>query len=169
MARSNGSETWNEDSATLVEYIEMNEASLDTFTVLTLQDYLSEGNRTISRQNSITKAIKMQLATIERISKGAISNPMASQQGKRASFTLTDDEQATKDAEVYHITSVDGGGVNVFLGARILDLFDKFNGRTNADGSKMTRFASLEDAFMASMGARVDKNYNTQVTAARSA
>ena len=60
MARSNGSETWNEDSATLVEYIEMNEASLDTFTVLTLQDYLSEGNRTISRQHSITKAIKMQ-------------------------------------------------------------------------------------------------------------
>ena len=168
MAKSNGSDTWNEDQATVLEYIETNEGKLDTMTVLQLQDYLSEGNRTISRQNSITKAIKMQLATITRVTNGEIANPMASQQGKRASFALSEAEQADKDETVYHISEVDGG-INVFMGERLLTLFDKFNGRTNDDGSKKTEWDSLTEMFMASVGDRVDVNFNKEVKEARSA
>tara|TARA_Y100001937_G_C7104222_1_gene324080 strand:+ start:134 stop:643 length:510 start_codon:yes stop_codon:yes gene_type:complete len=169
MAKSNGSDTWNEDQATVLEYIETNEGKLDTMTVLQLQDYLSEGNRTISRQNSITKAIKMQLATITRVTNGEIANPMASMQGKRASFTLSEAEQTDKDENVYCVTPVEGGGVNLFLGERVLDYYDKFNGRTNDDGSKMTRFPSIEAMIHASLGERIDKNFNAEVKEARSA
>ena len=168
MAKSNGSDTWNEDQATVLEYIETNEGKLDTMTVLQLQDYLSEGNRTISRQNSITKAIKMQLATITRVTNGDIVNPMASQQGKRASFALSEDEQARKDETVYHISEVDGG-INVFMGQSLLSLFDKFNGRTNDDGSKKTEWVDLVEVFMATIGERTDANFNREVKEARSA
>lgn len=168
MAKSNGSETWNEDQATVLEYIETNAERLDTMVVASLQDYLSEGNRTISRQNSITKAMKMQLATIARVTNGDIANPMASQQGKRASFTLSEAEQTDKDETVYHISEVDGG-INVFLGKRLLTLFDKFNGRTNDDGSKKTEWSDLTEMFMASIGDRVDVNFNNEVKEARSA
>ena len=168
MAKSNGSDTWNEDQATVLEYIETNEGKLDTMTVLQLQDYLSEGNRTISRQNSITKAIKMQLATITRVTNGDIVNPMASQQGKRASFALSDDEQADKDENVYNITEVEGG-INVFIGKRTHSLMDKFNGRTNDDGSKKTEWVDLTEMVMATTFERVDENFNKEVKIARSA
>ena len=93
---------------------------------------------------------------------------MASQQGKRASFALSEAEQADKDETVYHISEVEGG-INVFIGVRTLSLMDKFNGRTNDDGSKKTEWVDLTEMFMATIGERTDENFNKEVKNARSA
>ncbi len=65
MARSTGSETWNEDVAVLTDYIETNAKALGKVTVMTLNGYIRSGNESIQSQNSITKAMKLQLRQIQ--------------------------------------------------------------------------------------------------------
>ena len=53
MARSNGSETWNEDVAVLTDYIETNAKALGKVTVMTLNGYIRSGSDSVMSQNSI--------------------------------------------------------------------------------------------------------------------
>ena len=57
--------TWKEDTEMIADYCNQYAEVIGEFTVAMLQEQISEGNRVISRQNSITKAVKANLSAIE--------------------------------------------------------------------------------------------------------
>jgi len=166
MAKSNGSATWKEDEETVLEYIETNAEEIGKFNVLELQDFLSEGNRLQSRQKHYTKTIKTKMASMERIF--GVKTPFVSNQGKRASFTLTDEEAS---ANPIQITVDDDGVLTMTMSADAYSLFTKFNGRMNDDGSakKDTGWSDNLEALTAGFYQNCLDNYVSQVKEARSA
>lgn len=165
MAKSNGSMTWKEDKATVVEYCEKNAEVIGEFSVLEFQDYLNEGDRLKSRQNSITKNIKAKMASMMRIH--GVPTPFVSNQGKRESFTLTDDEAKANPIQV----SVDEDGtLTMVMAPNAHALFTKYNGRNNDDGSavKDTGWSDNLHALSAGFYENTLSNYIASVKDARS-
>ena len=156
MARSTGSETWNEDVAVLTDYIETNAKALGKVTVMTLNGYIRNGNESIQSQNSITKAMKLQLRQIQE---GAgIATPFTTNQGKRPSWTPTPEMVEAKNEAIGSLEdwlSVIPAGAEAY--------HTTFGLRKNADGSKKTEWADVRELVTSVLYDRMEANFYQSV------
>ena len=156
MARSNGSETWNEDVAVLTDYIETNATALGKVTVMTLNGYIRSGSDSVMSQNSITKAMKLQLKQIQE--HAGIATPFTTNQGKRPSWTPTPEMVEAKNEAIGSLEnwlSVIPAGAEAY--------HTTFGLRKNADGSKKTEWADVRELVTSVLYDRMEANFYQSV------
>tara|TARA_R100000231_G_scaffold113564_1_gene84380 strand:+ start:264 stop:764 length:501 start_codon:yes stop_codon:yes gene_type:complete len=165
MAKSNGSMTWQEDKTTVAEYCDTHAEAIGEFNVMEFNDYLSQGDKLISRQNSITKLMKAKCASLERIL--SIPSPFISNQGKRPAMVLTEDEEATRP---YNLSTNDENQTVLVLDENAHTLFGKFYRMKNDDGSSIesTGYGTNENMLVRVILAEVEKTWLAGIKEARS-
>ena len=158
--------TWKEDTEMIANYCNDYADVIGEFTVAMLQEQISEGNRVISRQNSITKAVKANLSAIERVH--GIASPFVSNQGKRPSLVLTDEEEATRP---YSMETNEDGNTVLTLTPEFHSFFTKYYRMKNDDGSSIesTGYGTNENLLTRVLLNEVEANWLAGIKKARSA
>ena len=158
--------TWKEDTEMIADYCNQYADVIGEFTVAMLQEQISEGNRLISKQNSITKAVKASLSAIERVH--GIASPFVSNQGKRPSLVLTDDEEATRP---YSMETNEDGYTVLTVSPDFLTFFNKFYRMKNDDGSSIESpgYGTNENLLTRVLLNEVESNWLAGIKEARSA
>ena len=158
--------TWKEDTEMIVDYCNEYADVIGEFTIAMLENQIAEGNRVISRQNSITKAVKANLSAIERVH--GIASPFVSNQGKRPSMVLTDEEEATRP---YTIATNEDGDTVLILTPEFHTLFTKYYRMKNDDGSSIesTGYRTNENLLTRVLLSEVESNWLAGIKKARSA
>ena len=158
--------TWKEDTEMIVDYCNEYADVIGEFTIAMLENQIAEGNRVISRQNSITKAVKANLSAIERVH--GIASPFVSNQGKRPSMVLTDEEEATRP---YTIATNEDGNTVLTLTPEFHTLFTKYYRMKNDDGSSIesTGYRTNENLLTRVLLSEVESNWLAGIKKARSA
>ena len=165
MAKSNGSITWKEDTTLIEDYCNKYAAEIGEFAISMLQAQLAEGNRVISRQNSITKAVKANLSAIERVH--GIRSPFVSNQGKKPPMVLSDDEEATRP---YSMETNEDGYTVLTVSPDFLTFFTKYYRMKNDDGSSIesTGYRTNENLLTRVLLNEVEANWLAGIKKARS-
>ena len=165
MAKSNGSITWQDDKTTVADYCDTHAEAIGEFNVMEFNDYLSQGDKLISRQNSITKLMKAKCASLERILN--IPSPFVSNQGKRPAMVLTEEEEATRP---YSMEVSEHGNTVLKMAPDFMAFFTKYYRMKNDDGSSIesTGYGTNENLLTRVLLNEVEANWLAGIKKARS-